>query len=184
MNWVDIAILAVLGLSMLMGLWRGLISEVLALVIWFCAFWFAWLLGPALALRLTEHVPTPSLRIMLAYVLCFIAVLALGAIVAYILRKLIAGSGLSGSDRLLGMVFGLVRGLALVVLIVFVLGAMFRQDPWWQESRLLPTFQRGADWLAARLPAEVAHYLEPVENLVRDPLKVLPQGPATQPPSH
>ena len=184
MNWADIAILAVLGLSMLMGLWRGLISEVLALVIWFCAFWFAWLLGPALALRLAEHVPTPSVRIMLAYVLCFIAVLMVGAIVAYILRKLIAGSGLSGSDRLLGMVFGLVRGLALEVLVEFVLGAMFRQDTWWKESRLLPTFQRGADWLAAHLPPEVAHYLDPVENLVRDPLKILPQLPAPQPSTH
>lgn len=184
MNWADYAILALLGLSMLMGLWRGFIAEVLALAIWFCAFWVAWLFGPQLALRLEATIPTPSVRIMLAYVLCFITVLLVGAIVAFVLRKLVAGSGLSGSDRLLGMVFGLVRGLALVVLVVFVLGALFRRDPWWQESRLLPTFEVGANWLAAHLPAEVARYLEPVENLLQPPaLPALP-APGTPPPAH
>lgn len=182
MTWADYAILAVLGLSMLMGLWRGFVGEVLALAIWFCAFWFAWLFGPQLAERLAQHLPTPSVRIMFAYVLCFIAVLVAGAIIAFIMRKLVAGSGLSGSDRLLGMVFGCARGLALVVLVVFVLGPMFRSDPWWQQSRLLPTFQRGAGWLESHLPPEVAHYLEPVENLVRNPASSLPAGP--QPPSN
>ena len=156
----------------------------LALAIWACAFWFAWLFGPQLAERLAQTVPTPSVRIMIAYVLCFVAVLVAGAIVAFVMRKLIAGSGLSGSDRLLGMVFGLVRGLALVVLVVFVLGAMFRRDPWWHESRLLPTFEAGADWLATHLPPEVARYLEPVENLVKPPALPLPQAPAAPSPSH
>ncbi len=177
MNWADYAILAILGLSMLMGLWRGFIGEVLALVIWACAFWFAWLLGPQLAEQLSDKVPTPSVRIMIAYVLCFVAVLVVGAIVAYILRKLVEGSGLSGSDRLLGMVFGLLRGLALVVLVVFVSAAMFRRDPWWHESRLLPTFEVGADWLAAHVPPEVARYLEPVENLIKPPALPLPSAP-------
>ncbi len=184
MNWADYAIIAVLALSMLMGLWRGFIAEVLALAIWFCAFWVAWLFGPQLALRLEATIPTPSARIMLAYVLCFIAVLVAGAILAFVMRKLVAGSGLSGSDRLLGMVFGLVRGLALVVLVVFVLGALFRRDPWWQESRLLPTFQVGADWLAARLPAEVASYLEPVENLLKQSVPPALPAPAAPPPAH
>lgn len=102
MNWVDYAILTILGLSMLMGLWRGLIAEVLALAIWFCAFWVAWLFGPGLALRLEATIPTPSARIVLAWVLCFIAVLVAGALIAFVMRKLVAGSGLSGSDRLLG----------------------------------------------------------------------------------
>ncbi|KAB2901567.1 MAG: CvpA family protein [Xanthomonadales bacterium] len=183
MNWVDYAILTILGLSMLMGLWRGLIAEVLALAIWFCAFWVAWLFGPGLALRLEATIPTPSARIVLAWVLCFIAVLVAGALIAFVMRKLVAGSGLSGSDRLLGMVFGLVRGLALVVLVVFVLGALFRHDPWWRESRLLPTFQVGADWLVAHLPAEVARYLEPVENLLKQPVVPALPAPPTPPPA-
>jgi membrane protein required for colicin V production len=63
------------------------------------------------------------------------------------------------------MVFGLVRGLALVVLTVLLLGfTPFPRDPWWHQSQLLPRFEQGAQWLAARLPVEVARYLEPVQG--------------------
>lgn len=170
MNWADYTILGVLGLSVLMGLWRGFIGEVLALAVWVCAFWVAWMLGPALAERFSGSISTPSVRILLGYALCFVAVLIAGAIVTFLMRKLVEGSGLSGSDRLLGMVFGLVRGLALVVLIVLLLGfTPFARDPWWRESRLLPSFEQGAHWLRERLPAEVARYLEPAAGLIRPP---------------
>jgi membrane protein required for colicin V production len=84
------------------------------------------------------------------------------------MRKLVEGSGLSGSDRLLGMVFGLARGFALVTLVVLLLGfTPFRRDPWWHESRLMPNFEAGAHWLGDRLPGEVAKYLEPAGALAR-----------------
>lgn len=181
MNWVDYAILATLGLSVLMGLWRGFVGEVLALAIWVCAFWVAWLLGPALAERFSASISTPSVRILLAYGLCFVAVLVAGAIVAFLMRKLVEGSGLSGSDRMLGMMFGLVRGLALVVLLVFLLAfTPFARDPWWHESRLLPSFENGARWLGERLPPEVARYLEPVEEFIKP---VVAPAPATSRPA-
>lgn len=171
MNWADYAILAVLGLSILMGLWRGFIGEVLALICWVLAFWAAWMFGPPLAEHFSASISTPSVRVLLAYVLCFVTVLIAGAIVAFLMRKLVEGSGLSGSDRLLGMVFGLVRGLALVTLVVLLLGfTPFRRDPWWNESRLLPNFEVGARWLGDRLPRDVAKYLEPVETLVKPAL--------------
>jgi membrane protein required for colicin V production len=173
MNWVDYTIIAMLGLSVLMGLWRGFVGEVLALAVWVCAFWVAWMLGPALAERFSASISTPSVRVILAYALCFVAVLIAGAIVTFLMRKLVEGSGLSGSDRLLGMVFGLARGLALVVLVVLLLGfTPFTRDPWWHQSQLLPGFERGAQWLAARLPQEVARHLEPVQSLL---------GPLAQP---
>ncbi len=176
MNWADYTILAVLGLSVLMGLWRGFIGEVLALAIWVCAFWVAWLLGPVLAERFSASISTPSVRVILAYALCFIAVLVAGAIVTFLIRKLVEGSGLSGSDRLLGMVFGLARGLALVVLVVFLLGfTPFSADPWWRQSRLMPSFQQGARWLGERVPAGVARYLEPIGSMAR-PLLLPPAG--------
>lgn len=182
MTWFDYAIAGVLALSVLIGLWRGFIGEVLALACWVLAFWVAWMFGPLLAERFSA-ISVPSVRVMLAYGLCFVAVLMAGALVSFLLRKLVSGSGLSGTDRLLGMVFGLVRGLALVVLVVFVLGALFRHDPWWRESRLLPTFQVGADWLVAHLPAEVARYLEPVENLLKQPVVPALPAPPTPPPA-
>jgi membrane protein required for colicin V production len=180
-NWADYTILVVLALSVLMGLWRGFIGEVLALVCWVLAFWVAWMFGPALAEHFSASISTPSVRVLLAYVLCFVTVLIAGAIVAYLMRKLVEGSGLSGSDRLLGMVFGLVRGFALVTLVVLLLGfTPFRRDPWWNQSRLLPNFEIGARWLGDRLPEEVAKYLEPIENMAKP---VLPQNAKPAPPS-
>ncbi len=177
MNWADYTILAVLGLSVLMGLWRGFIGEVLALACWACAFWVAWLFGPALADQFSASISTPSVRVLLAYAVCFVAVLIAGAIVAFLMRKLIEGSGLSGTDRLLGMVFGLVRGAVLVVLVVFLIGfTPAKRDPWWNQSQLLPSFERGAHWLGERLPAEVARYLQPADALLK------PLLPAAAPP--
>jgi membrane protein required for colicin V production len=160
MNWADYCIIAVLVLSVLMGLWRGFIGEVLALACWVAAFWVAWLFGPRLAASFTA-VDTPSVRLLLGYAICFIAVLIAGALVSFLMRKLISGSGLSGSDRLLGMVFGLLRGLALVTLLVFILGfTPLPRDGWWQQSRLMPTFQDGARWLSAQLPPDVTSHLD------------------------
>lgn len=176
MNWADYTILAVLALSVLMGLWRGFIGEVMALVCWVFAFWVAWMLGPALAERFSGSISTPSVRVLLAYALCFVAVLIAGAIVTFLVRKLVEGSGLSGSDRLLGMAFGLARGLALVTLVVLLMEfTPFRRDPWWNESRLMPNFEIGARWLGDRLPAEVAQYLDSAQAAAR---KLAPVAPA------
>ena len=179
MNWADYTIVAVLALSVLMGLWRGFIGEVLALVCWILAFWVAWMFGPALAEHFSASISTPSVRVLLGYALCFITVLIAGAIVAFLMRKLVEGSGLSGSDRLLGMVFGLVRGFALVTLVVLLMGfTPFRRDPWWNESRLMPHFEVGARWLSDRLPAEVARYIEPAQIMAKPALQPPPSKPA------
>ena len=173
MNWADYCVIAALALSVLMGLWRGFIGEVLALACWILAFWVAWTFGDKLAAQFTA-ISLPSARLLLGYAICFIAVLIAGAIVSFLMRKLIAGSGLSGSDRMLGMVFGLLRGLALVTLTVLILGfTPFPGDPWWHQSQLLPGFQRSAQWLSARLPAEVTQYL--------DLRGLLPQSPSAAP---
>lgn len=162
MNWFDYAIIATLALSILVGLWRGFIGEVLALVCWALAFWVAWMFGPVLADHFSASISVPSVRVMLGYLLCFVAVLIAGAIFSYLLRKLVSGSGLSGTDRLLGMVFGMVRGFALVVLVVLLMKfTPVVRDDWWQSSRMLPTFERSAGWVTAFLPEKVAKYLEP-----------------------
>ena len=162
MNWFDYAIIATLALSVVVGLWRGFIGEVLALVCWVLAFWVAWLFGPVLAEQFSASISVPSVRVMLGYLICFIAVLIAGAIVGYLMRKLVSGSGLSGTDRLLGMVFGLVRGFVLVVLVIVLMKfTPVIRDDWWQSSRMLPTFERSASWMTTLLPETVAKYLEP-----------------------
>lgn len=162
MNWTDYIIIGILGLSVMVGLWRGLVSEVLALVIWIAAFWVAWWLGPAVAARFEHVIELPSARIIVAYALCFVAVLIVGALLRFVISRLIEGTGLSGTDRLLGMLFGVARGVLLVTLLVFLLGfTAFTRDPWWQQSVLLPHFQQAAAWIGQRVPADVGRYLNP-----------------------
>lgn len=175
MNWIDYGIIGLLGLSIMVGLWRGLVSEVLALVIWIAAFWVAWWFGPALAEHFEHVIELPSARIILAYGICFVAVLILGALLRFVVSRLIEGTGLSGTDRLLGMLFGFARGVLLVTLLVFLLGfTAFTRDPWWQQSVLLPHFQQAAAWMGQRVPANVGKYLNPQRVLEHLPNLHLP----------
>lgn len=169
MNWIDYAILAVLGLSVLVGLFRGLVSEVLALVIWAAAFWVAWLLGPTVAARLTV-ITLPALRVAAGYASCFVVVLVLGAILRYVVRRLLEGSGLSGTDRLLGMLFGFVRGALLVCVVVFLCQFTgVTREPFWQQSVLLPPFQSATIWLGQQVPPDVRAHFQP--NAAADALR-------------
>ena len=174
MNWTDYIILGVLALSILVGLWRGLISEVLALVIWIAAFWVAWTFGPAVAQHFEHLIQLPSARIIVGYALCFVAVLVLGALLRFAISKLVESTGLSGTDRLLGMLFGFVRGVLLVTLLVFLVGfTAFTRDPWWQQSVLLPQFQHVAAWLGQQVPPSVREYIH--APAVLDRLSTLPR---------
>lgn len=179
-NWADYVIVAVLGLSVLVGLWRGLISEVLSIVCWVLAFWVAWMFGEQLAEKFTA-VEVASARLLLGYMTCFFGVVVAGAIISFVVRKLVAGTGLSSTDRLLGMFFGLARGLLLVVVAVLLLGfTPFPRDTWWHESRLMPSFERGAQWLAAQLPDSVAQYLD--FHALPLPPVLKPEAPPTMAP--
>jgi membrane protein required for colicin V production len=187
MNWTDYIIIGVLGLSVLIGLWRGLISEVLALAIWIAAFWVAWTFGPMVAAHFEHTITLPSARIIVGYGLCFVVVLIAGALLRFLIGKLVDGTGLSGTDRLLGMGFGFVRGVLLVTLAVFLIGfTAFTRDPWWKQSVLLPQFQGMAAWLGQRVPDSVRRYLNPSTVLDRLPdmpahVPGMPPGPA---PAH
>lgn len=176
MNWADYFIICVIGLSVMVGLWRGLVSELLALAVWVAAFWVAWTFGPTLAARLEHSISLPSARIIVGYVLCFVAVLVLGALLRFAVARVIAGIGLSGIDRLLGMLFGFARGVLLVALMVFLVGfTTLIRDPWYQDSVLLPQFRQAAVWLGQRVPADVGAHLHPQQVLEHLPRLQVPR---------
>lgn len=162
MNAADIVIIAVLALSTLFGLMRGFVSEVLSLVCWVAAFWVAWAFGDQVARFYGGWLHEPTARIVAGYATCFVAVLIVGALVGWALRKLLDVGGLRGGDRVLGMLFGLARGLLLVTFVVLMLGftSIPRTAEWWRQSTLLPAFASGAGWFARQLRPEVNHYLE------------------------
>lgn len=161
MNAADILILGLIVLSMLLGLLRGFVSGIISLVSWVAAFWVAWAFGGTVATWYAGLLEDQAARFVAGYLTCFLAVLVVGALFGWLMRGLLQRGGLRGDDRLLGMLFGLARGLLLVTAVVFLLGftALPGEATWWRQSRLLPGFEAGADWLARRLPPEVSGYL-------------------------
>lgn len=175
MNWTDYFIAGVLAVSVLIGLWRGLVAEVLSLAIWIGSIWVAWAFGPSVAAYFEHSIHTPELRLVTGYGICVVAVLIVGALVNAIFRRLVAGAGLSGPDRALGMLFGFARGVLLVALMVFLLGfTAVTREPWWRQSLLLPQFQTVAIAVGHHLPASTARYLHPSPEVL-DGLPKLPQ---------
>lgn len=162
MNWTDYIILGIVSISVLIGLWRGFVSEVLALVIWVGSLWLAWKFGPVAAAYFDHLIATPSLRLVAGYATCLVGALVVGAVIKAVINRLMISSGLSGTDRMLGLLFGFARGVVLVALMVFLLGlTAATREPWWRESLLLPQFQSVAVALSAQLPASAARYLQP-----------------------
>lgn len=166
-NWVDIVILTLILVSALLSLIRGFVREALSLAVWVLAFWVAWTFFRDLALQMESMIATPSVRLGLAFAALMILSLAVGGLVNYLVIRLIQSTGLSGSDRFIGMIFGAARGILLVVVLVLVAGLTpFPADPWWQESALIPYFEELALWLRDLLPPEVAdkfQFLYPTE---------------------
>ncbi|MGV8842761.1 MAG: CvpA family protein [Pseudomonas sp.] len=146
-TWVDWAIVAIIAISAVISLKRGFVKEALSLLTWIIAGVVAWMFGGALAEHLSDYIDTPSARVIAACALLFVATLLVGALINFLISELVRVTGLSGTDRLLGMVFGAARGGLLVVLLVGLVSlAPVQQDPWWKQSSLLPQFLMVADW--------------------------------------
>ena len=146
-TWVDWAIIAIIAISSLISLKRGFVKEALSLVTWIIAGVVAWMFGGALSQHLTDFIEMPSARVIAGCAILFVATLLVGARVNFLISELVRVTGLSGTDRFLGMVFGGARGALLVVVLTDLLSlAPVQQDPWWQQSSLLPHFLMVADW--------------------------------------
>ncbi len=160
MNAADLAIAVIVTISVVIGLVRGFVVEVLSLVVWIAAVLLAIALGPEVSGWFGGSIELPSLRVALGYGVVFFAVLIVGAIFVWLMRKLVQGTGLSGTDRLFGMLFGLARGVVVVIVLVLLLGfTPVPRDAWWQESEALPVFQSLAKSTSALLPPTLARYV-------------------------
>jgi membrane protein required for colicin V production len=163
MIWVDYVIIGIIALSAIIGLARGLIREVLALGVWIAALLAAWFFYRPVADQLTPWLETPSLRMGVAVVLIVVGVLVVGAIIGWVLSLLVEKTGLTGTDRLLGMVFGAGRGAVVVALLVFLASLTpVVEDPWWAQSDLLPRFQLLADAMLDLVPPEVTQRIKSI----------------------
>jgi membrane protein required for colicin V production len=145
LGWVDWVLLAVLVVSVVVGLWRGLVFEVLSLVGWVVAFIAAQAFAPGVAAVLPIGVPGSALNHGVAFALTFVLALVIWALGSRLLRLIIHATPLQPVDRMLGGVFGLARGavLLLAVATVVMLSPAQRSTAWQQS--------RGAHWLATAL---------------------------------
>lgn len=142
MNWADWAIVIVLTLSSVISLARGFIKEALSLVIWIVALVVANVFSSRLEIFLINAISTPSLRAMAAFLLVFIGVLLIGALLNFLIGLIVKATGLSGTDRLFGMLFGFVRGLLIVMIFLIYVPnyVAIKNDPWFRQSQLIPYF--------------------------------------------
>lgn len=148
MNWADWTIIAIIAVSVLIGVMRGFVREAISMLTWVTAFIVAMLFHDVVAVRLEQLIATPSLRYAAAWVLLFVAVLLLGALINFVVGQLVKATGLSGTDRLLGMLFGATRGLIVIMaLLILAPGVVpVNKDVWWQQSFLIPHFLRFEGW--------------------------------------
>ncbi|WP_111656792.1 CvpA family protein [Isoalcanivorax indicus] len=146
MNLADGVILFIIAVSALISVRRGFMREAFSLVTWVAAFIIARLFGPGLEVMLEPSIETPSIRMAVAFGSLFAATLVVGALINHLLGELVRVTGLSGTDRLFGMVFGAVRGMVVVIVLVALAGPMFVDDVWWQQSVLVPQFAMMEDW--------------------------------------
>ena len=132
MTWLDYAALAILVASVLWGIWRGLVREVISIGAWVLAFLGANLFAGPLGDALPKALPTPEIRVAVAFVAVFIAILAVCALLSRLLSKLVHGAGLGELDRSLGGVFGVARALLILLAFALVAGltALPRQPVW------------------------------------------------------
>ena len=161
MQYADYVVLAIIAISILVGSIRGFIKEAFSLAVWAAAFLIAFQYSGALALQLENHIELPSVRTSLAFAGLFISILLVGGLLTFLVGKLVEKTGLSGTDRLLGGVFGGVRGLALVLAIMLFAGMTpVPQDPWWQQSRAIQSLMPLAEWSAQFLPDYILEHME------------------------
>lgn len=157
MNWVDYAILAIIAISSLLSLLRGFVREAVSLAGWILAFWVGLGFEGRVAALLAEEISVPSLRHGVAFVVLFAAVLLLTGIVNFVAGKVVEKTGLTGTDRSLGMVFGIARGAVIVAVLVLLAGlTALPRDPWWRESMLIGHFQAVAMEIRGMLPPDLA----------------------------
>jgi len=153
MPFADIAIAIVIAISIGIGFFRGFVKEAMSIASLLVAIWAAFNFGVAAGTLSDSWLSSPELQLWFGRVLVVVVVLMLGGLLSWGVAKLVRLSVLSGTDRVLGMMFGLVRGAVLVAVLVMAgQYSNLEEKSWWQDSILMPYMEFVADWLLVMAP--------------------------------
>lgn len=157
MTAFDYGVLGIVGLSVIVSIWRGVVREVLALLSWIVAFAVAQAYAAAFAAWLPRALANASLRLLVAFVVLFVLALLLAALISMLVSRLVRSVGLGPVDRGVGAIFGLVRGMLAVLILVLLCGlTSVPQHPVWREAMLSPPLEAIAVSVAPMLPDELS----------------------------
>ena len=160
MTWLDYAVIGVFVVSLAVGVWHGLVREVLSILGWVIAFLAANLLAGPLGPHMPQIIPSPELRVAAAYIAVFIASLVVTSLLGLLLSKIVKAAGLGGVDRALGALFGAARGLLIVLAAALLAGLTSApRQPFWKESASGPYLVRAALMVKPVLPQTFAERL-------------------------
>ncbi len=157
MSWLDLTILAVIALSALISLIRGFVKESISLITWVVAGVLAFRYFSPMSELLEPFVSSPTIRSIAGFAVLFVSTLIIGAIINFIMSQLVSKTGLSGTDKALGVVFGGARGVLIVTMVVLLASLTPMPDAqWWQDSTMIGFFQQLAEWVKGIIPADAA----------------------------
>ncbi len=165
LNYIDIGILVLIFLSALVGFVRGFVREALSLTTWVAAILLAFIFSEELAAKIPFNIPNDLVRASVSFLLIFVGVLILGSLINHFFNKGIQAVGLGGLDRVLGGAFGVIRGSLVVTLMVLLLGlglVPFTGHALWTESKLIPHFKEGAEWVKEAIPKDLSQKIQEV----------------------
>jgi membrane protein required for colicin V production len=157
MTVIDIAVLVIVGISVLIGVLRGLVREVLALVAWVGAFLLANLLAPDAAKLLPQTMASEEILLLVSFVVVFIVALVGLSVLAIIGSKVVKVVGLGPADRVVGGFFGLARGVLIVMILVLLAGlTSLPRQPMWRNAALSGPLEACAGYVKGWLPADLS----------------------------
>lgn len=153
MTVVDVIIIFVICLSALFSLMRGFVKEAISLTTWIMAIWISTRLASRMAVILPDGIESEAVRLSVGFAILFIITLMIGALVNVLVAHFVKKTGLSGADRIFGILFGFLRGLLIIVVFV-VVGSMtpLPEQEWWKSSNLLGRFEKLGYMLKPYIP--------------------------------
>lgn len=155
LNILDIILIAGIAFSVLVGFLRGFIREILSILCWVIAFWVAYTFLSFGESLFEQHLPE-GIRTIAGFIVIFIITLLIVSIVSAILYRLFSATGITGTDRTLGGLFGFLRAVLIVSVIVALVGATtLPRSDWWQQSALIRYFVPISDMIIDILPPSV-----------------------------